>query len=235
MDGGVWPSSATAMHERRRALAKPMPAGFATLLRPGTGALRRSGETSAPGEENCRCQNHFGMDDRSKRRLNKLDMATITKKRTAWLITWESTPPDRLEAVDRCKIVAILSPSLGKKTIKTLLQILYCSESRLTLCEKLYRGLAKRKEAADLFREEYANEINPMFIYGENPFLLARKVENLKCEESRDDKLKYTLFWIELPKFKYDEITGKQRVAVPERQEKYTYSPRQVELTNLPT
>ncbi len=44
MDGGVWPSPATAMHERRRALAKPMPAGFATLLRPGTGALRRSGE-----------------------------------------------------------------------------------------------------------------------------------------------------------------------------------------------
>jgi hypothetical protein len=26
-----------------------MPAGFATLLRPGTGALRRSGETSRPG------------------------------------------------------------------------------------------------------------------------------------------------------------------------------------------
>jgi hypothetical protein len=44
------------MLERRRALAKPMPACFATLLRPGTGALRRSGE-------NCRCQNHFGMGD----------------------------------------------------------------------------------------------------------------------------------------------------------------------------
>jgi hypothetical protein len=48
-----------------------MPACFATLLRPGTpinreqaGALRPSGETSAPGEENCRCQNQFGIDDR---------------------------------------------------------------------------------------------------------------------------------------------------------------------------
>jgi len=66
----VWPpardlskSPATAMHERRRALVKPMPAGFATLLRPGTGALRLPGETSAPGEENRRCQNHFGMDE----------------------------------------------------------------------------------------------------------------------------------------------------------------------------
>ncbi len=58
------------MHERRRALAKPMPACFATLLRPGTGALRRSGETFAPGEENFRYRNHFGMDDRDKRRLN---------------------------------------------------------------------------------------------------------------------------------------------------------------------
>jgi hypothetical protein len=47
MDGGVWPSPATAMHERRRALAKPMPACFATLLRPGTGALRQSGGISA--------------------------------------------------------------------------------------------------------------------------------------------------------------------------------------------
>ena len=50
-------------NERRRALAKPMPACFATLLRPGTGTLRRSGE-------NCRCQIDFGMDDRGKRRLN---------------------------------------------------------------------------------------------------------------------------------------------------------------------
>jgi hypothetical protein len=189
----------------------------------------------APGEENRRRQNQFGMDEGSRWRLNKLNMATITKERTAWLITWESTPPDRLKAVDRCKIVAILSPVLGKKTIKTLLQILYCSESRLTLREKLYRGLAKRKEAEDLFREEYANESNPMYFYGENPFLLARKVAGLKCEECRDDKLKNTLFWTELTKFKYDEITRKQRVAVPERQEKYTYSPRQVELTNLPT
>jgi len=40
------------------------------LLRPGTGALRRSGETSAPGEENRRCQNHFRMDDWGKWRLN---------------------------------------------------------------------------------------------------------------------------------------------------------------------
>jgi hypothetical protein len=35
------------MHERRRALAKPMRVCFATLLRPGTGALRRSGKTAA--------------------------------------------------------------------------------------------------------------------------------------------------------------------------------------------
>jgi hypothetical protein len=33
---GVWPSPATAMHERRRTLAKSMPACFAALLRPGT-------------------------------------------------------------------------------------------------------------------------------------------------------------------------------------------------------
>ena len=86
MDGGVWPSPATAMHERRRALAKPMPAGFATLLRPGTpinheqaGALRRSGETSAPGEENRRCQNHFGMDDRGKWRLNPYHVGSLQK------------------------------------------------------------------------------------------------------------------------------------------------------------
>ena len=50
---GVWPSPATAMHERRRTLAKSMPACFAALLRPGTGALRRSGEYR-------RCQNQFG-------------------------------------------------------------------------------------------------------------------------------------------------------------------------------
>jgi hypothetical protein len=34
-------------NERRRALAKPMPACFATLLRPGTGALRLPGETNS--------------------------------------------------------------------------------------------------------------------------------------------------------------------------------------------
>jgi hypothetical protein len=43
-----------------------MPARFAALLRPGTGALRKSGKTSAPGEENFRFQNYFGMDERDK-------------------------------------------------------------------------------------------------------------------------------------------------------------------------
>ena len=70
MDGEVRPSPATAMHERRRALAKPMPAGFATLLRPGTGALRRSGKNVPHRTKNHRCQNQFGMDDRDKWRLN---------------------------------------------------------------------------------------------------------------------------------------------------------------------
>jgi len=70
---GVWPpardlseSPATAMHEQRSALARPTPACFATLLRPGTGALQMPGETLAPGEENRCCQNHFSMDDQGK-------------------------------------------------------------------------------------------------------------------------------------------------------------------------
>src|ERR1035438_1132915 len=38
--GGVRPSPAAAMSRWQRAFANPMPDGFATLLRPGTGALR---------------------------------------------------------------------------------------------------------------------------------------------------------------------------------------------------
>jgi hypothetical protein len=38
---GARPSPAAAMFRRQRAFANPMPDGFATLLRPGTGALRR--------------------------------------------------------------------------------------------------------------------------------------------------------------------------------------------------
>jgi hypothetical protein len=39
--GGARPSPAAAMSRRQRAFANPMPDGFATLLGPGTGALRR--------------------------------------------------------------------------------------------------------------------------------------------------------------------------------------------------
>jgi hypothetical protein len=34
-------------------------------------------DLAVPGEENCRCQNHFGMDDRGKWHLNSTTFAVI--------------------------------------------------------------------------------------------------------------------------------------------------------------
>jgi len=120
-----------------------------------------------------------------------------TKGKIAWLITWEGS-----EAQDngRCKIVAILPPQVSEKSIKAILRVLYCSEANLTLCDKMGFITPNRKDP--FFREGYRN-INPEFWYGHyfKEYLCARKVKQLRCEESNRDFLESTLYWREYSKY----------------------------------
>jgi hypothetical protein len=91
-----------------------------------------------------------------------------------------------------------LPSQLGEATICTLIRVLFHSESNLTLCEKF---IANHSIGHDPFFWQPYEHINPEFSYGHASYLRARKVKNLRAEESKNDCLESTLYWTELPKF----------------------------------
>ena len=161
--------------------------------------------------------------------------AMKSKGKIAWLVTWEG--PES-EHNGRCKVVAILRPQLRKKSIASLLPVLFCSEyGYITLCEKL--GLVTSIGKDQLFRVAYGNK-NPEFLYGDVPkqYLSARKVENLRCEKSKKDCFETTLYWTESPKFIPNPDVDPNgpmpenpadlcKQVIGEREAQYTYSIRE--------
>ena len=156
-----------------------------------------------------------------------------TKGKTAWLITWDGSES---EYIGRCKVVAVLPPQFGERGIASLLPFLYCSEYNYTLCEKMSFCVPAKKDS--LFMQYY-RDINPELLYGLPPkiYLCARKVKDLRCEESKKDCLESTLFWTELPKYvpnpKYgpegpilEDFDGRLKQVIGEREAQYTYSIR---------
>src|SRR4051794_30311846 len=112
----------------------------------------------------------------------------------AWLITWEG---DDAKSNGRCKIVSIFPPQLSKTSqIEFVLRLLYGSEYQFTLGEKLYHGIAKKKDRLNLFRVAY-KDICPKYYYGCFPheYLFARVVKDLRCEQSSKSDFEATLHW----------------------------------------
>ncbi len=156
-----------------------------------------------------------------------------TKGKSAWLITWEG--PES-EGNGRCKVVAVLPPQFGEKGITSMLPFLYCSEYNFTLCEKMGFSISNKKDP--FFKQAYRN-INPEFWYGHFPkeYLCARKVKNLRCEESKKDCFESTLYWTELPKYIFNpqidpngplpnNLADLTKQVIGERDVAYTYSIR---------
>ncbi len=154
---------------------------------------------------------------------------------TAWLITWEG---DVAKTNGRPKAVSVLSPKLGQNNIEFVLRVLFCSEYRLTLCEKVCFGTANRKEMPRYFIVAYS-EVNPAFYYGHFPheYLYARQVKNLQCSENPKNDFECTMTWTELEKFVRnpdfdpngplpDDPSKITKMVRGERQESYTYSSR---------
>jgi hypothetical protein len=123
-----------------------------------------------------------------------------SKGRTAWLITWEGTESDRN---GKCKVAAILPANYREETIILSLRVLFHSESVLTLCEKMVPIASIHKDP--YFKIAY-RDINPEYCYGHlgKRHLTARKVENLRCEESKTDSFATTLYWTERERFIQD-------------------------------
>src|SRR6058998_3708937 len=115
-------------------------------------------------------------------------MSMKSKGRTAWLITWDGSES---EHNGRCKVVSILPASYGDETIFLLLRMLYHSESTLTLCEKMVPIASIHK---DPYFKVGHRDINPEYYYGLlwKHYLIARKVENLRCEENENDDYETT-------------------------------------------
>ena len=151
---------------------------------------------------------------------------------TAWLITWEG--PESVHT-GRCKVVAVLPPQFGETGITAMLPFLYCAGYNHTLCEKMGFSTPSRKDDR-LLRIAY-RDIHPEFWYGVYPkeYLCARKVKNLRCEESKIDCFENTLHWTELAKYipnpqidfggpLPDNRAEWTKQVSGERDEQYTYS-----------
>lgn len=130
--------------------------------------------------------------------------------------------------------MTILRPQLGTRGIAALLPVLFSSEYNFTLCEKM--GFAASSGTDAFFKEAY-RDINPELWYGEFPkiYLRARRVKNLRCEESKKDCLESKLSWTELPKFIPNPKYGPEgstsapdalNEVVGESEAQYTYSIR---------
>lgn len=132
------------------------------------------------------------------------------KTRRAWLITWESSRPDYLKDLDRPRVVAILKPQLGSDFIRRLLPILYTTESKLTFREKI--GWSFERIQPGWLRNELQ-----CICYGGNPWLNARRVEDLyvQCYESTLDR--ETLHWTESAQYGIDRATRRPVEVVPAR------------------
>jgi hypothetical protein len=153
------------------------------------------------------------------------------KGKIAWLITWEGSES---EHYGRCKVVTILRPQLGTTGIASLLPVLFSSEYNYTLCEKMGFAASSGKNP---FSVEPYRDINPELWYGQFPkiYLRARRVKNLRCEESKKDCFECTLYWTELPKFIPNPKYGPEgsplapdalKEVVGEKEAQYTYSIR---------
>lgn len=154
------------------------------------------------------------------------------KGKSVWLITWEGPDAD---SFGRCKVVAILPPQIGEQNIALLLRTLFCSEYPLTLCGKLFFGTARKKDIRRFFKQLYW-DINPAFSYGHfaSDYLYARRVKQLRCEESKENDNKGTLYWTELPKYVSvardpcaplsDDLSNLTKMVVGEEPQSYTYT-----------
>ena len=135
------------------------------------------------------------------------------KKRKAWLITWQSSRQDYLNDLGRPTIVAILDSRVPANAIGHMLQAFYCSESGLTLLEKLTVGSV---EARRRYGKGYLGECR----FGSNPSLVARRVKDLYIE--RTSPSEQTVFWTEEAQFTHEPCSNRMKEIVPDRAMSYT-------------
>ena len=100
---------------------------------------------------------------------------SVPKKRKAWLITWESSRQDYLADLNRPRIVAILNPRYSSRTIKTVLPVLFISESQLTFGEKR-SGISFGKQRRNWIRDE-----SESICCGDNPWLRPELSKTCMC------------------------------------------------------
>ena len=122
------------------------------------------------------------------------------KKRNAWLITWESPREDYLNDLQRPRIVAILKPQISSGTIKSLLPVLFTSESHLTFGEKISYSFYPRNPS-------WLRTDNESILCGSNPWLWARPVSDLFVESYDNTQWRQTLHWSERPRYAIDPNT----------------------------
>lgn len=158
-------------------------------------------------EEIERCLYEFGYDRKGARPQLKRVRAFIqehtkpVRKKSAWLVTWEGT--DIEDWPQERKIVSILDGRKSPEFIRDYVHEYYIA-SEYSLTEKL-RFSSQPKKALNPYPAEFDRIDGALFLgritCGHNPFLLARKVTNLRIFSSGDH---IAVQWQERPKPTWD-------------------------------
>jgi hypothetical protein len=128
------------------------------------------------------------------------------KKRNAWLITWESSRDDYFKDLQRPRVVAILKPQISDRTIKSILQVLFTSESHLMFGEKISYSFSQQSPS-------FLRTDGESIFCGGNPWLHARPVSDLFVETYDNTQWRQTLHWTERPRYTFD-ANGDHRTEV---------------------
>ena len=133
---------------------------------------------------------------------------TKRKATTAWLVTWVGTT--RQLSADNC-LVAIISGRRSASFVQTYVEHIY-----LSYCSTAFDavdGLNTSIKKLGL----HGTEAPPQhIIVGHNPYLFARKVEELKVIQHLEDEIE-EISWIELPVFKNAENASGVKVSSSEK------------------
>ncbi|QTN32894.1 hypothetical protein HZ994_11340 [Akkermansiaceae bacterium] len=105
------------------------------------------------------------------------DFPFRTRKRNVWLFTWESSPAERIKALGRQKIVAVLDSRVSNTFVERYFPLLQYSEKSLTIhekCEGMHYDSTKHPKDPN-WKE--IRSIEGRYRSRGNPWLEARRVE----------------------------------------------------------
>ena len=133
-------------------------------------------------------------------------MSKKDRGRTAWLVTrhWVADYP-------KCEVAAIFSPRLGGGRVREFVELIYVTSGYFTLSEQLSMRWSRYGQIPYAARFGQTKEGAPFageVLCGDDPYLRARLVDDLKVERDADGNEKPV--WKERPRASFPWTRAEQ-------------------------